>query len=468
MKNIPLITIILSCVGEIKKTERCLQSICEQTYPSLELIFIGDIEKEQLEEFRKDIPALRNVSMVHCQIEELPQFINGSFVTFLSTQHFFFPSSIEKLYQALYLAETEIVVGTFCEFEAGVFYSYWWEEPLLSQVESRQALMNLDVGDFLINRVFASLEGTLLTRELFVQSATFSTSLSVLAADWLWRFYSKVDKIAFLNQVVYAYRRENVVGELVHYTVILAVEHARLAYLRTVEGYPIEQAYQAYYQRLADMSYALNQAGNRQASLGVTRLLIAAEQGIFPYLDLKNPSFTIISNNCWGGYAYQQLGLEYQTPFVGLFILPEDYYKLTKNLAYYMEQDLVFDDQLAYFDKNGHFYPVGHLADVTLHFLHYPSKEDALEKWHRRKARMDWENLYFKFDNKDGATPELLHKIDQLPYQSKIIFVHTPDLQLTSQICRPGSPQDTEVSTEGRILDYFDLLSWLNQGGDSL
>lgn len=212
MKDTPLITVVIFCVKDTDKMRSCLQSICEQNYSSLELIFIGDIEKEQLEEFQKDIPALRNVSMVHCQLEELPQFVNGYFVTFLSAQHFFFPSSIEKLYHALCLAETEIVLGTFCEFEAGVFYSYWWEEPLLSQVESRQALMNLDVGDFLINRVFSSLEGTLLTRELFVQSATFSTPLSVLAADWLWRFYSKVDKIALLNQVVYAYRKENVGG----------------------------------------------------------------------------------------------------------------------------------------------------------------------------------------------------------------------------------------------------------------
>ena len=36
---------------------------------------------------------------------------------------------------------------------------------------------------------------------------------------------------------------------------------------------------------------------------------------------------------------------------------------------------------------------------------------------------MNWNNIYFKFDNKDGISDELLEKIDQLPYHNKIILV---------------------------------------------
>lgn len=37
-------------------------------------------------------------------------------------------------------------------------------------------------------------------------------------------------------------------------------------------------------------------------------------------IGLKNKCFTIISNNCWGGFVYQKFNLQYRTPFVGLFI----------------------------------------------------------------------------------------------------------------------------------------------------
>lgn len=37
---------------------------------------------------------------------------------------------------------------------------------------------------------------------------------------------------------------------------------------------------------------------------------------------LIDEHFTIISNNCWGGTIYQSYGVKYQTPTIGMFIMP--------------------------------------------------------------------------------------------------------------------------------------------------
>ena len=39
------------------------------------------------------------------------------------------------------------------------------------------------------------------------------------------------------------------------------------------------------------------------------------------YEKLLNKKFTIISNNCWGGWVYREFAVPYQTPTIGLFFL---------------------------------------------------------------------------------------------------------------------------------------------------
>ena len=48
-------------------------------------------------------------------------------------------------------------------------------------------------------------------------------------------------------------------------------------------------------------------------------------------IGLINDNFTIISNNCFAGFVYQKFDIQYNTPFVGLFILGPDYIYLLKN-----------------------------------------------------------------------------------------------------------------------------------------
>lgn len=146
---------------------------------------------------------------------------------------------------------------------------------------------------------------------------------------------------------------------------------------------------------------------------------------------LKNKSFSIISNNCWGGRVYQRYGLRYTSPTVGLFFFADEYIKFCSNLKYYLSLELTFIPKTEsryyeYYSEKDKYYPIGVLDDIEIVFLHYKSEEEAQEKWNRRKARINWDNLIVKFNDQNGATEEHIRAFDKLPYKNKLCFVAHP------------------------------------------
>ena len=136
-----------------------------------------------------------------------------------------------------------------------------------------------------------------------------------------------------------------------------------------------------------------------------------------PRRRLKNKNFTIICDNCWAGKVYQELGLPYQTPFVGMFVFSPDYIKMLKNLKYYLSGNipLTFVKESKYIKDFDNAYPLALLDDIELHFLHYADEEEATQKWNRRLERIHWDNLYFKFNDIDVCTYELMKEFEELP-----------------------------------------------------
>lgn len=184
-------------------------------------------------------------------------------------------------------------------------------------------------------------------------------------------------------------------------------------------------------------------------------------------LHLKNKTFTLFSSNCNGGCICHDLGLQFRSPFINLYLNAEDYIKFLKNPEFYLEAPLEFTD-------NGEKpYPVGVLKDITLHFMHYHSPEDAEEAWNRRKKRIDWNNLFILWADKDGCTEELLQHFDALPYRNKAVFTHKPMPHIRSAVYIPGFEKDGEVGncdafinnfSGKKYFDYFDYVKWFNEG----
>lgn len=152
-----------------------------------------------------------------------------------------------------------------------------------------------------------------------------------------------------------------------------------------------------------------------------------------------NPSFTIISNNCWAGHVYRYFNVPYNSPTIGLFFYSKDYVKFVKNLKYYLSLELEFipleeskwEDDLRL--HNNTYFPIGKLGDIEIMFLHYKTQEEAKAKWQRRAKRVNWNNLFFKMSEQNLCDYECLKEFDSLPTSRKFCFT-TKDYGLESQV----------------------------------
>ena len=180
----------------------------------------------------------------------------------------------------------------------------------------------------------------------------------------------------------------------------------------------------------------------------------------------KFSTITIISNNCWAGKVYQYYKLPYSSPTVGLYFYADDYIRFLKNLKYYISLDLQFisvDESKhckdLYGRKQNHV-PLAKLDDIEIVFLHYKTKEEAEEKWNRRKQRINWDNLYIKFSQMNYCTEEHLIEFCQLPFHNKILLSK-----------RKNSPYDFEYYWDGPVYEHngmTDILSDTNPFPGSL
>jgi uncharacterized protein (DUF1919 family) len=138
---------------------------------------------------------------------------------------------------------------------------------------------------------------------------------------------------------------------------------------------------------------------------------------------LRVKNFTVISKNCWGGILYQDLKLPYQTPFVNMFMFADCYLKLVKNFEAYMQIELQVSDKSRYLKQPAN-YPIGHLNDVEIHFIHYTSQDPVIEMWSRRRDRINYKNLFFVLSERDGCQPHHISEFDLISYP-KLIFTRS-------------------------------------------
>jgi uncharacterized protein (DUF1919 family) len=191
---------------------------------------------------------------------------------------------------------------------------------------------------------------------------------------------------------------------------------------------------------------------------------------------LKNHDFTIISDDCWGGGVYEDLQLQYITPTVGLFFYAPCYIDFLENFNQLIQLELFFVNESKYkeandcrFQKNHH-YPIAKLKEVEIHFLHYDSEEEANSNWTRRKSRINFSNLYFKFSDRNLCTPEIINRFDRLPISedNKVMFTAKKLNSIKSAVFLR---KYIEKSFIGDIYNNrwayrrnFDVAKWLNKG----
>lgn len=183
---------------------------------------------------------------------------------------------------------------------------------------------------------------------------------------------------------------------------------------------------------------------------------------------LNNKKFTIISNNCWGGHVYRYFNLPYDSPTIGLYLFSADYIKFIGNLKYYIEKEITFinykdskykDELVKYNQVN---IPIGKLDDIEIIFLHYQSEDEARTKWNRRKARIHWDNLYYKMSEQNLCSSDLLMQFDLIDLANKFVFV-TKDYGLKSQVIfKDCSNMDFIPNDTTNFRKFINIINWLN------
>ncbi len=185
---------------------------------------------------------------------------------------------------------------------------------------------------------------------------------------------------------------------------------------------------------------------------------------------LKNKTFTIISNNCWGGVMTRDFGLSYRSPTCGTFFFAKEYLAFCSDLRASMNAELQQIDvtQSKYKEqllaRYGTNVIVGKVLDAEVVLLHYDSFEEAKLKWDRRKARVNWDNLVVKFNDQNLFEEEDYYAFERLPYPNKLFF--TANENLKDCAC---AVYFKEYAQQGYVVDdikksrkYFNLKKYLN------
>lgn len=142
---------------------------------------------------------------------------------------------------------------------------------------------------------------------------------------------------------------------------------------------------------------------------------------------------TIISSNCFAGRIMQDLKMEYNSPTLGLWMMPDDFPIFCSNLSYYLNADICLAKQ----SKNElgnykmthakHPYPVGLLDNnLEIHFLHYHTIEETVSKWKRRANRVNLDKILIIASEQNGCTEEDIKAFDAIPHKNKLFFCSKP------------------------------------------
>lgn len=185
---------------------------------------------------------------------------------------------------------------------------------------------------------------------------------------------------------------------------------------------------------------------------------------VYNRMKVKNKNFTIISNDCAAGVIYHDLHSKFLSPTINLYIYPTDFVKFVKNLDYYLKCTL-FDV------TNSNEFPIGLLDDIKIYFMHYESFSVAKTKWDERCKRINRENIFIIFNDRNGATEKEISEIDKLKIPH-IIYSNKKEYEKYTSVIymdifknkdNVGIMTQFYKDTGKRYLYFADITGFINQ-----
>ncbi len=186
---------------------------------------------------------------------------------------------------------------------------------------------------------------------------------------------------------------------------------------------------------------------------------------------LINKTPSLLVPNCLGGHLLHDLGVEFRSPFVNLMMYQTDFYKFIFDMERYLGEELVF------FKHPKFTFPCAKLGELTVHFTHYETEEEARSKWNTRKGRIDFDNLFVQLVERDGLSYEQIKSLSALKVRGVMVFTENPypDIPYTCYIpTLKNHSKGTKIlkrtlwDDHKRYEEYFDFVQWFNNanGGD--
>jgi len=192
------------------------------------------------------------------------------------------------------------------------------------------------------------------------------------------------------------------------------------------------------------------------------------------YLRLRNKKISIISNNCIGGYLYNNFGCKFLSPTINLQIEPEDFVKFCNNITSYLNENIVEQknyDPAGFKALGGSDidFPVGKLKDIIIYFQHYTTFKEGYDKWNERKERINMENLFFILcdtycDGKTVCKKETIDMFLNIPYKNKLFVTDNKNYDGVENCCYIEANGDSWFNRSKKINKQyfykFDFEKW--------
>lgn len=169
---------------------------------------------------------------------------------------------------------------------------------------------------------------------------------------------------------------------------------------------------------------------------------------------------------------YRHFGLQYSSPTVGLYFYAEEYIKFLQDwkrnifapLRVISAEESRYSEDL--FQKGQRTVPIGVLGEeIEVVFLHYKTKEEALEKWNRRVQRVNVDNVFVKFSEQNLCEKRHIDAFCTLPLERKLLLLAEPYDRAPNAIIVSRYEQNGQVSDDTTYYaDFVDLEDWLNDG----
>ena len=258
--NLPLISIVIPVYNVEAYIEHCIHNILLQTYKNIEVIVVNDGSLDDSIKIAKELTK-DDSRFIYIDKENGGQsdarnagldIATGDYIFFCDPDDFMFEKSIENLYYASTLMKADIVVGSFCHFNDGVFYLYNPDKDgeMLSRMSAKEAIEGMDsMEDYPFLR-YSAVWGKLFKKDLF-NTIRFPKGKYAEDQFIMWRLYLASDVIVRYQSDVQAYR-VNYKGltqnyNLSHLDFIEAIEDRIQTLMKMPElDYPMELAFNQY------------------------------------------------------------------------------------------------------------------------------------------------------------------------------------------------------------------------------